>query len=230
MAIQQASLIKIIPDEGVSLQEGGLVPIGPYSKKFVFQQLEGIAGKFNFSLEAPIKNILEKALQAILYGFDENFSLELEFARVKRSYHICFEGVVSYVERLSQEESSVTSAAFKNYVEQKTCPVCKGARLKEESLLFKIAGKNIADLTQLQIDELKRWIAQLPEYLSDRKCLIAHDIVKEIQARIRFLCDIGLGYLSLNRSSKTLSGGRGSTCSFSYTNRFSAGKCSLYFG
>lgn len=206
--IEQASLSKIIPDKKISIKEGGLAPLGVYSKSFVFQQIEGIAEKFHFDLKDPIENIPEKALRAILYGCHEDFSVDLEFARVKRSYQIRFEGIIPYLERLAKKESS-NKSSFKNYVEEKRCPLCKGDRLKKESLFFKIAGKNIAELAELEVDELKNWMAQLPNLLTHRKRLIADEVVKELQMRVGFLCDIGLGYLSLNRSSKTLSGGEG---------------------
>lgn len=198
---------KIIPDESLSIKNGALAPHGPEKKSWIFKQFDTIAQRYNFSLSDPYKSIPEEAKQMILYGGQEKFTVESKTLGVTRNYSIDFDGVANFIE--SQYKSNSTSLVrwAKEYMDKVKCPECQGSRLKKESLYFKIDDKNIADVVTMDIIELSKWLEQLEERLSDTQRQIASEILKEIKNRVQFLLDVGLNYLSLNRSSKSLSGG-----------------------
>lgn len=206
--LYQVNEKKIVPDDTLSIKTGALAPHGPEKKSWIFKQFETIAERYNFKLSDPYKSIPEEAKQIIMFGGNEKFSVESKTLGITRDYKIDFEGVANFIEnQYKNAESTSLKRWAKDYMDKIECPVCQGARLKKESLYFKVNGKNIAELANLDISDLAIWFKQLPEFLSKKQVKIAEEIIKEINARLQFLLDVGLDYLSLNRSSKSLSGG-----------------------
>lgn len=206
--IAEVSKEKIIPDENKSIKSGGILPLGDYSNKWIFKQVEIILNYFNFKLTTPIKSLSDEAMSTILYGTNSELKITEKIGGTSTKYSFHFEGITSFIERQYEENKAKSIGKWATKFMNKTaCDVCNGARLKKESLYFKINNKNIAELAQLDIDELADWFEHLEKTLSDRNQVIAKDILKEIRTRIQFLLDVGLTYLSLNRSAKSLSGG-----------------------
>lgn len=206
--VSEIDITKIIPDDRLSIKQGGIEPIGKYRSSLIFWQLESIATKYEFTLSTPIKDIPEEALNIILYGSDESFKLINTPLGASSSYFLSFEGVVNYVMNYNADENDGKSKNWANqFVNKKICPECNGGRLNHEAMYFKIHDKNIAELSALDIKELKVWFDNVEQYLNDKQKKIAQEILKEIRARITFLHEVGLDYLSLNRSSRSLSGG-----------------------
>ena len=193
---------KIIPDDRVSIAAGGIAPLGAYRRNSVFEIVDAIAKKYGFSLNDPICDIPEEALSVLLYGSDELFRV----GSGAESQMVSFEGVIART-KTTGDESEDALARKERFLEEKVCPVCGGARLKKESLCFKIDGLNIAQVAAMDIDNLYDWVLALPAHLSERQNLIASALLKEIGDRIGFLKEVGLGYLSLDRPTGTLSGG-----------------------
>lgn len=206
--IAEVSKDKIIPNEKKTIKSGGILPLGDYSNKWIFKQVEIILNYYNFKLTTPIKDLSEEAISTILYGTNSDLQVTEKIGGTSTKYSFAFEGVTSFIERQYEENKakSIGKWAIK-FMNRVACDVCDGARLKKESLYFKINDNNIADLAQLDIDELADWFEHIEKKLSDRNQVIAKDILKEIKTRIQFLLDVGLTYLSLNRSAKSLSGG-----------------------
>jgi len=206
--ISAIDIDKIIPDDSVSIHAGGIVPLGKYKNSLIFWQIEAIARKYNFDLKTAIKDIPEDALSIILDGSNETFKLENTPLGSSSNYFLSFDGVLKYI---SNQESSTTSKKAKKWAEQfiknTLCPTCEGQRLKKESLYFRIHDKNITDLAQMDLSLLSEWFATVESHLSDKQIKIASEVLKEIRDRLEFLLDVGLEYLSLNRSSISLSGG-----------------------
>ena len=199
---------KIIPDENLSIQNGALAPHGPQKNSWIFKQFETIAQRFNFSLSDPYKSIPEEAKQMILHGGKEKFSVTSKSLGVTRDYNIDFEGVANFIESQYKNNDSKSLRRWaKEYMDKISCDVCGGSRLKKESLYFKVNNKNISELAHMDISELADWFNDIHNHLSEKQLKIAEEIIKEIKARLQFLLDVGLNYLSLNRSSKSLSGG-----------------------
>ncbi len=199
---------KIVPDPKLSIAAGALAPHGPQKNSWIFKQFETIAQRFNFSLNDPYKDIPEEAKQMILYGGNEKFSVESKTLGVTRDYKIDFEGVANFIEsQYNQAETTSLKRWAKEYMDKVLCNECMGSRLRQESLYFKINGQNIAELAQKDIVDLAAWFEHLEQYLSEKQFKIAEEILKEIKTRLQFLLGVGLDYLSLNRSSKSLSGG-----------------------
>jgi excinuclease ABC subunit A len=206
--LYEINLNKIIPDDSVSIKNGGLAPQGPQKNTWIFKQLELIAQRFNFSLSDPIKSIPKEAMDMILYGGNEKFTVESKTLGVSRNYSIDFEGIANFIESQYKNSDSTSIKRWaKDFMDNVTCSTCGGSRLKKESLYFKINEKSIADLAHMDIVDLANWFEQLDAHLSEKQQKIASEIIKEIKARIQFLLDVGLNYLTLNRSSKSLSGG-----------------------
>ncbi|MBW2961409.1 excinuclease ABC subunit UvrA [Mesonia aestuariivivens] len=207
-ALYEVNLQKIIPDDSKSIKNGGLDPHGPQKKNWAFKQLELIAQRFDFKLSDPIKNIPKEALEMILHGGKEKFNIQSKDLGVTRSYKIDFEGVATFIESTyNNNDSSSLKRWAKAYMDKVECPKCNGSRLQKESLYFKVNDQNIAELAGKDILELSEWFDNLPKKLSKNQWKIAEEIVKEISTRLQFLVDVGLTYLSLNRGSKSLSGG-----------------------
>ena len=199
---------KIIPNTSLSIKNGGLAPQGVQKDSWIFKQLELIGQRFNFKLSDSISNIPKEALQIILYGGKDDFSVNSKTLGVSRNYTINFEGIANFIEsQYKNSDSRSIQRWAKNYMDHIECPSCGGARLKKESLYFKINSKNIAELSEMDVLELFDWFKELPKHLSKNQVLISKEILKEISTRLQFLLDVGLDYLSINRSSKSLSGG-----------------------
>ena len=206
--LHEVNLKKIIPDDSKSIKNGGIIPQGPQKNNWAFKQLELIAQRYNFKLSDPINSIPEEAMQVILYGGKDKFAIESKTLGVTREYKIDFEGVVTFIEKTYENNDSSSLRRWaKEYMDKVICPECEGSRLRKESLYFKVNSKSIADLAGMDVSDLADWFKSLPDYLSDKQQKISGEILKEISARLNFLLDVGLDYLSLNRSSKSLSGG-----------------------
>ncbi len=206
--VNEVNLSKIIPDKKLSIKKGGLAPLGTEKKSWMFKQLETIGQKYNFTLNDPIENIPEEALNIILNGGQESFSVKHTIAGITKNYKIDFEGISNFIKNQYEEsESSSIKRWAKEFMDEIECPACEGTRLRKEALYFKIGDKNIGELIQMDIENLIEWFKNLPEQLSKKQLAIAGEILKEINTRLSFLKDVGLTYLSLNRSSRTLSGG-----------------------
>jgi len=198
--IASIDLKKIIKDRTKSIADGGIELIGSLRSNNLFKHLEAVARKYNFSLHDPIKDIPEEAFQIILYGSDELFRTG------DGEENITFPGILSALS-FDEEESDRKEKQKEMFSEEMECPVCHGTRLKSEALNFKVDGKNIAEVSRMDMDELYDWVMELPSRLSKRQMTIATDILKELLSRIKFIKDVGLNYLSLDRSTKSLSGG-----------------------
>ncbi len=206
--INQIDINKIIPNPDLSIKKGAILPLGPYRNILIFWQLEAIASKYKFTLNTPVKDIPEDGMNVILYGAEETFKLENTPLGFTTNYFLSFEGVINYLTSHAgagnaKEEEKWTD----QYIQKITCPECHGARLRKESLYFFMHDKNIADLSAMDISELFTWLADLENHLNPKQLAIATEIIKELKNRIRFLLDVGLEYLSLNRSAGSLSGG-----------------------
>mgnify|MGYP001823521242 CR=1 FL=1 len=199
---------KIFPDKKKSITAGGIAPLGEYKKSWAFKQIETIAQRYQFELTDPISKIPEEALDVLLNGGVENFVVDSKTLGVKRTYKIDYEGISNFIKSQFDEAASTSIKRWaKEYMDKVSCPTCGGSRLRKESLNFKINEKNIAELAQFDIAELADFFADLQNTLVGNQLKIAEEIIKEIKTRIQFLLDVGLDYLSLNRSSKSLSGG-----------------------
>ncbi len=196
---------KIIPNPKLSIRKGGIEPIGAFKNSLIFWQLEAIGRKYGFTLNDPIEDIPEDAMNIILYGSDETFRLA-ETPMGTTGYVMSFDGVVAYISR-DDDDSEKAKKKIEQFTRYITCPDCKGTRLKEEALFFRFADKNISELSDMDIESLYHWFLQVDDNLNSKQKAIARDILKEIRERLHFLLDVGLSYLSLSRSSGTLSGG-----------------------
>lgn len=207
--VTEVDIEKIIPDPKLSIKKGGIQPLGPYKSSLIFWQIEAIASKYEFSINDPIESIPEEALNVILNGSEEQFKLKHPNLGLTSSYFLSFEGVVSFIQNhQTNEELTGKGEKWANqFIRQVTCPHCKGSRLRDESLWFRIDGKSIADVSAMDIENLWEWLQGLDDRMDKRKRAIGTEILKEIRERVRFLLDVGLGYLSLSRGSVTLSGG-----------------------
>ncbi|HRE24772.1 MAG TPA: excinuclease ABC subunit UvrA, partial [Bacteroidia bacterium] len=202
--IPEADLSSIIPDNKKSIRKGGILPLGEYKNNWIFGELEYIGRRFGFNLNTPIHDIPHEALNIILYGTDD-VSLN---ATPGSNHGITFEGIVNFI--VNQMEENATYSIKKwalNFMQTITCPKCEGTRLKKESLAFKLNNKNIAELSLMDLSELQQWFQQLPASLSEKQNIIATEVLKEIVKRLGFLLDVGLDYITLNRSTRSLSGG-----------------------
>ena len=202
--VARVDLDKIIPDRGRSIADGGIESIGPMRGNKMFRYLEAIARKYKFSLHDPIRDIPEEALQVILYGSEELLRIGTSESDMEMS---SFPGILSQLATGDEEESERKQARKEHFLEEMPCPVCGGTRLKKEALYFKIDGKNITEVADMDISALYDWVKALPPRLTNRQRAIADDILKELSDRIGFLKAVGLEYLSLSRATRTLSGG-----------------------
>jgi len=206
--ISEIDIHKIIPDFGKSIYKGGIIPIGEYKTNWVFKQIEAIALKYHFSLKDPIKKIPEHALNIILYGADEMFKVKTEPGSNAYSYSLSFEGIVNFLSKQNDEAVSPSMIRWiEEFMNEKVCPECNGSRLKKEANYFKIGNKSISDLSCTDIADLQKWFNTIEKNFDTTRNIIAREIVKEIRKRIQFLVDVGLDYITLDRSAQTLSGG-----------------------
>ncbi len=200
---------KLIPNPNLSLRKGGLAPAGEYKAgSWIFKQLEAIGLKYGYTLDTPLKDFSDEALDVILYGTNETFEVKRETLGITSTFKINFEGIINFIEEQNNEEASAAIArwagSFMNHV---SCPVCGGTRLKKESQWFRIDGKNIAEVANMDTLSLGQWIDELPSKLTERQNDIAKEILREIHKRVHFLLDIGIDYLNMNRPAASLSGG-----------------------
>jgi excinuclease ABC subunit A len=204
--ITEMDINKIIPDKKLSIKQGGIVPVGKYRDSWIFSQLKAIGEKYNFSLDSHIDEIPDDAVNIILYGSDEVFKVKQQHTSL--TYSLSFEGVISFISNQFNDtnSNSVKKWAF-GFMNESVCPDCNGTRLKKESLFFRVHEKNISELSNTSINRLHSWFTELPEQLDERKLTIAKEIIREIKTRLNFLLEVGLNYLTLNRSSRSLSGG-----------------------
>ena len=206
--VNEVNLEKIIPNKNQSILSGGIAPLGEQKSAWISKQIDLIAERYNFKLTTPIKDIPKEALDIILHGGNEKFEVISKQAGITRTYEINFEGIANFIQyQFNKTESISIKRWASSYMDENACPICNGTRLKIEALHFKIDDKNIADLAEMDIIQLAEWFKKVKTKLSEKQLTIASEILKEIETRIQFLLDVGLDYLTLNRSSKTLSGG-----------------------
>ena len=200
---------KIIPDRKLSLREGAIEPLGKYKNNKIFTLLTVLGRRYDFTIDDPVDTISEEGMNAILYGDPKPLTVDLsEFASVSGRRMIPWEGIAEYVIHSSEDEESKRSQKWREqFLMSRPCSVCGGTRLKKESLQFRIGGLNIAEVSAMSISDLAVWMDGIEQYFSEKEKKIAQEIVKEIRERLGFLLDVGLGYLSLSRSSRSLSGG-----------------------
>ncbi len=199
---------KIVPDDTLSLREGGIEPFGKYHNNMLFAMLEGLGHRYDFTLDDPISTISHEGINAILYGDSEPLMLNLaEFSSMGGTRLMQWSGLSEWIMRNIDEESKRGQKWREQFLVMQRCPACGGCRLKPEALQFRIGDKSIADVSAMSITEFKGWMDHIEELLSDKEQIIARDIIKEIRERLGFLVDVGLGYLSLSRASRTISGG-----------------------
>ena len=206
--VNEINLKKIIPNPKLSIKAGGFAPLGEYKNTWIFKQLEIIGEKFKFKLTDAIEKIKDDAMEVILYGGKDKFSVESKTLGITKEYKIEFEGISHFIKnQFDETESTSIKRWAKEFMDEVECPVCEGSRLKKEALYFKIDEQNIADLSNMDISDLTKWFDKLDKHLSEKQKLIATEVVKEIRDRLHFLVNVGLDYLALARSSKSLSGG-----------------------
>ncbi len=206
--VNQIDLKKVIPDDSMSIHEGGIAPLGKYKSQMIFWQIESLLEKYDLNLKTSLKDIPGEAMQEILYGSLENVKIAKEKVHTSTDYFCAYDGVIDYLRSVMEnDESSAGKKWADQFISTIECPECKEQRLKKESLSFKIWDKNISEVANLDIDELRDWLNKVEEHLPAMKAKVAHEIVKELRSRVNFLLDVGLNYLSLNRQSASLSGG-----------------------
>ena len=206
--VNEINLKKIIPNPKLSIKSGGFAPLGEYKSSWIFKQLEIIGEKYNFKLTDAVETISEEAMEMILNGGKEKFSVESKVLGVTKEYKIEFEGISHFIKNQYDESGSATIKRWaKDFMDEVECPVCEGSRLKKEALFFKVNEKNIAELCDMDISDVTTWFLDLDNHLSEKQKTIATEVIKEIKDRLAFLMNVGLDYLALSRSSKSLSGG-----------------------
>ncbi|NUY79860.1 excinuclease ABC subunit UvrA [Flavobacterium sp. MAH-1] len=206
--VNEINIRKIIPNPKLSIKQGGFAPLGEYKASWIFKQLETIGEKFGFKVTDAIEKISEEAMEVILNGGKEKFEVKSKAAGVTKEYKIEFEGISNFIKNQFEETESTSIKRWaKEFMDEVKCPVCEGTRLKKEALYFRVNDKNIAELSNMDISDLTKWFDGIEDKLSEKQKIIAVEIIKEIRDRLHFLVNVGLEYLSLSRSSRTLSGG-----------------------
>ncbi|MCB0475428.1 MAG: excinuclease ABC subunit UvrA [Flavobacteriaceae bacterium] len=207
-SLNEVNLDKIVPNKNLSIFNGGIAPLKEQKSGWITKQIELIAERYGFKLNTPVKDIPKEALEIILHGGNEKFDVVSKQAGITRTYEINFEGIANFIRYQFNESNSISIKRWaSNYMDEIVCDTCGGSRLKQESLYFKIADRNIFDLSRMDLIQLAEWFASLRGELSEKQQIIASEIIKEIETRVQFLLDVGLDYLTLDRSSKSLSGG-----------------------
>ncbi|MDR2907909.1 MAG: excinuclease ABC subunit UvrA [Bacteroidales bacterium] len=205
--VTEIDMQKVIPNNKLNIRQGGITPIGEYKNNWIFNKIETIGKRYKFTLDTPIKNISEDAMKALLYGTDEVVHMKNDYLGVTTKLDLEFEGIISFIRSHQHEENAVIQKWVSNFTNQVECPLCHGTRLKRESLQFKIYDKNIAELANMDLVQLHDWMHEIDKKIEPRKQKIAYEIIREIRTRIGFLLDVGIEYLTLNRSAGSLSGG-----------------------
>lgn len=199
---------KVIPDRNLSIHEGGIAPLGKYKNVMIFWQLEAVLEKYELTLKTPLKDFPEEAIQDVLHGSDERIKIKSSLIHTTSDYFCTYEGIVKYIQMMQEKDASATAQKWADqFAKTDVCPECKGARLNREALHFRIHDKNICELANMDINELYVWLENVTPHLDEKQQIIATEILKELKSRLRFLLDVGLDYLSLNRTSVSLSGG-----------------------
>ena len=199
---------KVIPDRNLSIHEGGIAPLGKYKNVMIFWQLEAVLEKYELTLKTPLKDFPEEAIQDVLHGSDERIKIKSSLIHTTSDYFCTYEGIVKYIQMMKEKDASATAQKWADqFAKTDVCPECKGARLNREALHFRIHDKNICELANMDINELYVWLENVTSHLDEKQQKIAAEILKELKSRLRFLLDVGLDYLSLNRTSVSLSGG-----------------------
>ena len=206
--INEIDLKKVIPDNKVSIYEGGIAPLGKYKNQMIFWQIDALLKKYDLDLKTPIEEIPEEAMTEILYGSLENVRIEKELVHTTSDYFVSFDGIIKYLRNVMENDESTSGQKWADqFLEECECPECHGQRLNREALSYRIWDKNISELAAMDISELREWLNQVEEHLDHQQQQIAHEILKEIRTRLDFLLEVGLDYLALNRQSASLSGG-----------------------
>ena len=206
--IDEIDLKKVIPDDKQDIYSGAIVPLGKYKNQMIFWQIDALLKKHNCDLKTPIKDIPKEAMDEVLYGSLEKLKIAKELVHTTSDYFVSFDGIIKYLRTVMENDDSSAGKKWADqFIAEAQCPECHGHRLNREALSYKIWDKNIADLAEMDITELKDWIDHVEEHMSEKQRTIAVEIIKEIRKRINFLLDVGLDYLALNRQSATLSGG-----------------------
>ncbi|MEL7599380.1 MAG: excinuclease ABC subunit UvrA [Proteiniphilum sp.] len=206
-SVDQIDIEKIIPNSDLSIAAGAIAPLGKERSNLLFWQITAICEKYGVTLKTPIKDFPPEAIEEIMYGTDERLKIRNE-SLGNSNYMVSYEGVAKYIEMQQEDEASATAQKWAGqFITTSVCPECKGRRLNKEALHFRISGKNIAELAEMDIEELYHWFINSESDVTEKQRLIAEEIKKEILSRLQFLLDVGLGYLSLSRSSASLSGG-----------------------
>jgi len=199
---------KVIPNRNLSIHEGAVAPLGKYKNSMIFWQLEAMLDKYGLNLKTPLKEFPQEAIEEVLYGSDERIKIKSSLIHTTSDYFTTYEGIIKYIQLMQEKDSSATAQKWADqFAKTDVCPECKGARLNKEALHFRIHDKNIYELASMDISELYEWLEQVEPLLDNKQRMIAAEILKELRSRLRFLLDVGLDYLSLNRSSVSLSGG-----------------------
>ena len=206
--VSQIDVDKVIPNKEMSIYEGAIAPLGKYKNAMIFWQIGALLEKYDASLKTPVKDLPNDAIDEILYGSDERIKIKSSLIGTSSDYFVTYEGVVKYIQMLQEKDASATAQKWaEQFAKTTVCPECKGAKLNKEALHFRIHDKNINELSNMDINELYDWLMKVDKFLTDKQKTIAAEILKEIRTRLKFLLDVGLDYLSLNRSSVSLSGG-----------------------
>ena len=206
--VNEIDLSKVIPNDKLSIHDGAIVPLGKYKNQMIFWQIDAILHKYDLTLKTPFKDIPQDVVDEILYGSLENIKISKDLVRTSSDYFVTFEGIIKYLRTVMENDDSTAGQKWADqFLATTTCPECNGMRLKRESLSYKIWDHNISEIANLDITELKEWLDHVEEHLDKQQRAIATEIVKELRARVSFLLEVGLDYLSLNRASASLSGG-----------------------
>ena len=206
--INEIDLSKVIPDRNLSIKDGAIVPLGKYKNQLIFWQIEALLQRNGLELSTPVCKIPDSLLDEILYGAIGNIKISKDIVHTSTDYFIEFNGVVKYLRQIIDSDDSANSRKWsEQFLATCTCPECNGARLNREALSYRIGDKNISDITAMDLNELREWITTCSQYLDKQQKKVAAEIIKEISSRLDFMLNVGLDYLSLNRTSASLSGG-----------------------
>ena len=206
--VNQIDIEKVIPDRKLSIHDGAITPLGKHKNSMIFWQIAALLEKYDADLKTPVSELSEEAIDEILNGSDDRIKIKSSLIGTSSDYFTTYEGVVKYIQMLQDKDSSATAQKWaEQFARTTVCPECKGARLNKEALHFRVHDKNIMELASMDISELYEWLEHVEDHLGEQQKRIAVEILKEIRTRLKFLLDVGLEYLSLNRSSVSLSGG-----------------------
>lgn len=206
--VNEIDIEKVIPDKAKSIHDGAIIPLGKYKNQLIFWQIDALLKNYDCTIKTPVKDIPEEAMNEILYGSLEKIRIDREVVHTSSDYFTDFDGVVKYLQSVLENDDSVKGKKWASqFIADKECPECHGARLNREALSYKIWDKNISEVANLDIADLKEWLDHVEEHMTPKQQKIAAEIVKELKKRVSTLLDVGLDYLSLNRPSASLSGG-----------------------